>query len=61
MRTYLCVMVMYGARSAVFVRTGRVLSITSQATRNLFVLVVSPAPVTLLFQLVVSLDWYGMV
>ena len=34
MRTYLCVMSMHAARSAVFVRTGRVLSITCQATRN---------------------------
>ena len=38
MRTYPCVMNMHGARSAVFVRTGRVLPITCQATRNLIVL-----------------------
>ena len=38
MRTYLCVTSVYGARSAVFARTGRVLSITCQATRNLIVL-----------------------
>ena len=44
-----CVMGMCGARSAVFVRTGRVLSITSQATRNLFVLEVSTGTVTCCF------------
>ena len=38
MRTYLCVLSMHAARSAVFVRTGRVLSITCQATRNFIVL-----------------------
>ena len=37
MRTYLCVVSMFGARSAVFVCTGRVLSITCQATRNFIV------------------------
>ena len=49
MRTYICVISMYGARSAVFVCTGRVLSITSQATRNLFVLEVSTGTVTCCF------------
>ena len=48
-RTYLCVMGVCGARSAVFVCTGRVLSITSQATRNLFVLEVSTGTVTCCF------------
>ena len=52
---------MCGARFAVFVQTVRVLPSLSQATRNLSFLVVSPAPITLLFQLVVSLDWYGLV
>ena len=46
MRTYLCVMSVSGARSAVFARTGRVLSITSQATRNFLVLEVSTGTVT---------------
>ena len=46
---------MVGARFAVFARRARVLPIPSQATRNLSFLEVSPAPVTLLFQLVVSL------
>ena len=36
MRTYPCVVSVYGARSAVFVRTGRVLSITSQAILSFF-------------------------
>ena len=48
-RTYSCVMGVCGARSAVFVCTGRVLSITSQATRNLFVLEVSTGTVTCCF------------
>ena len=46
---------MFGARFAVFSRRARVLPSPSQATRNLSFLVVSPAPVTLLFQLVVLL------
>ena len=49
MRTYICVISMYGARSAVFARTGRVLSITSQATRNFLVLEVSTGTVTCCF------------
>ena len=53
MRTYLCVMDMFGARSAVFVRTGRVLSITCQATRNFIVLEGFDRHRNLLFQLVV--------
>ena len=52
---------MLGARFAVFARRARVLPITSQATRNLFVLEVSPAPITLLIELVGSLDWSGLV
>ena len=58
MRTYPCVVGMYGARSAVFVRTGRVLPITSQATRNLFVLEVSTGTVTCVVSTRCSLDWY---
>ena len=54
-------MSMFGARFAVFVRRARVLLTPCHATRNLCVLEVSPAPSTLLFQLVVSLDWYGLV
>ena len=50
---------MIGARFAVFVRRARVLPSSSQATRNLSFLEVSP--VTLLFQLVVHVDWYGLV
>jgi hypothetical protein len=46
-----------GAGSAVFLRSVRVLPSHWHATRNLLVLEVSPA----LFQLVVSLDWYGLV
>ena len=53
MRTYLCVMSVFGARSAVFARTGRVLSITCQATRNLIVLEGIDQHRNLLFQLVV--------
>ena len=52
---------MYGARFAVFARRARVLPSRSQPTRNLSFLEVSPAPITLLFQVVVSLDWYGLV
>ena len=52
---------MFGARFAVFARRARVLPGRSQATRNLSFLVVSPAPITLLFQVVVALDWYGLV
>ena len=50
---------MFGAPFAAFAIRARVLPIPSQATRNLSFLEVSP--VTLLFQLVVSLDWYGLV
>ena len=46
---------------AVFARPARVLLSPSQATRNLSFLEVSAAAVTLVFQLVVSLDWYGLV
>ena len=42
---------MHGARSAVFVRTGRVLSVTCQATRNFSVLEVSNGTVTCCFNL----------
>ena len=49
---------MSGARFAVLARRARVLLSPSQATRNLSFLEVSAAAVTLLFQLVVSLDWY---
>ena len=52
---------MFGARFAVFARRARVLLIPSQATRNLSFLEVSPAPITLLFQVVVALDWYALV
>ena len=58
MRTYLCAVCMYGARSAVFVRTGRVLPITCQATRNLFVLEVSTGTVTCVVSTRCSLVWY---
>ena len=51
---------MYGALFAVFARPARVLPSPSQATRNLSFLEVSAAPITLLFQLVVSVDWYGL-
>ena len=61
MRTYLCVTSMHAARSAVFVRTGRVLSITSQATRNLFVLEGTHRHRNLLFQLVVHWSGTGLV
>ena len=47
---------MVGARFAVFVRRARVLPSPSQATRNLSFLEVSPAAVTWLFQVVVSLE-----
>ena len=43
-RTYICVMSMFGARFAVFVRRARVLPSPSQATRNLSFTSVSPAP-----------------
>ena len=52
---------MFGARFAVFVRRARVLPSRSQATRNLSFLEVFTGAVTLVFQLVVSLDWYGLV
>ena len=52
---------MFGARFAVFARRARVLPSRSQATRNLSFLEVSPAPITLLFQVVVALDWYVLV
>ena len=51
---------MFGARFAVFSRRARVLPSPSQATRNLSFLEVSVAAVTLLFQVVVALDWYGL-
>ena len=47
---------MFGARFAVFARPARVLPIP-----NLSFLEVSPAPITLVFELVVSLDWSGLV
>ena len=47
---------MYGARFAVFVRTARVLPSRSQATRNLSFFEVFSVAVTLLFQVVVSLE-----
>ena len=56
MRTYLCVVIMFGARFAVFDRTERMLFSTCQATRNFFVLEVSTGTVTLLFQLVILLE-----
>ena len=46
---------MFGARYAVFARPARVLPSRSQATRNLSFLEVSPAPITLLLQVVVAL------
>ena len=52
---------MFGARFAVFARRARVLPSPSQATRNLSFLEVSAAAVTLLFQVVVHVDWYGLV
>ena len=52
---------MFGARFAVFVRPARVLLSPSQATRNLSFLEVFSGAVALLFQVVVSLDWYGLV
>ena len=61
MRTYLCVMSVFGARSAVFARTGRVLSITSQATRNFIVLEGFDRHRNVLLQLDVHwnvADWY---
>ena len=61
MRTYLRVLSMNGARSAVFARTGRVLSITSQATRNFIVLEGIDRHRNLLFQLDVHWNvpgWY---
>ena len=51
---------MYGARFAVFAGRARVLPSPSQATRNLSFLEVFTGAVTLLFQVVVSLDWYGL-
>ena len=47
---------MIGARFAVIARRVRVLPSPSQATRNLSFLEVSPTAVTLLFQVVVSLE-----
>ena len=52
---------MFAARFAVFVGRARVLPSPSQATRNLSFLEVSSAPVRLLFQLVVAVDWYVLV
>ena len=49
-RTWWWCVSMFGARFAVFARRARVLPSRSQATRNLSFLVVSPAPITLLFQ-----------
>ena len=51
---------MFGAYFAVFARRARVLLIPSQATRNLSFLRFHRRPITLLFQLVGSLDWYGL-
>ena len=48
---------MIDARFAVFVRPARVLPSPSQATRNLSFLEVFTGAVTLVFQVVVSLDW----
>ena len=52
---------MFAARFAVFARPARVLPIPSQATRNLSFLEVCTDTVTLLFQLVVHVYWYGLV
>ena len=49
---------MFGARFAVFVRRARVLPSPCPATRNLSFFTGTD---TLLFQLVVSLGWYGVV
>ena len=53
---------MSGARFAVFARRARVLPIPSQATRNLSFLEeqVFTGAVTLLFQVVVHVDWHGL-
>ena len=51
---------MCGARFAVFVRRVRVLLSPSQATRNLSFLEVFTGAVTLLFQVVVHVDWHGL-
>ena len=51
---------MFGARFAVFVRRARVLPGPCPATRNLSFLRFHRRR-HLLFQLVVSLDWYGLV
>ena len=61
MRTYPCVMSMHAARSAVFVRTGRVLSITSDVTRNFIVLEGITRHRNVLFQLVVHWSGTGLV
>ena len=61
MSTHLCVMRMHAARSAVLVRTGRVLSITCQATRNFIVLEGTHRHRNLLLQLDVHWNvpgWY---
>ena len=60
MDTWPWCMGMIGARFAVFVRRARVLPGPCYATRNLSFLIFT-VTVTLLFQLVVSLDWYGLV
>ena len=52
---------MFGARFAVFVRRARVLPSPSQATRNLSFLEVFSGAIALLFELVVSVYWYGLV
>ena len=59
--TWLRCMGMFDARFAVFVRRARVLPGPRHATRNLSFLEVFTGTVTLLFQLVVSLGWYGLV
>ena len=51
---------MFAARFPVFVRPGRVLPVPSQATRNLSFLEVFTGAVTLLFQVVVHMDWHGL-
>ena len=51
---------MFGARFAVFARRARVLPGRSQPTRNLSFLEVFTGAVTLLFQVVVHVDWHGL-
>ena len=52
---------MFGDKFAVFARRARVLPSPSQATRNLWFHGGFSGAVTLLFQVVVALDWYGLV